>query len=327
VIEGAGLSVLEGRSIKAALDIDLGDDAERHEALQRIVAEAELLGAWVQQHTQENATKSPVSDALELLRRTTEQDIEPDPTKGGGVRIREGVAVDRLISISDPEMRHGRKSRSKTIKGYKRHIIIANRIVLGTAVEPANRPEREPTARLFEAARLHGQIVSAQFDRGYLSSPEVAKMWKDGVEIHSRAWGTSTSGKFDKSDFQISVDTGVVACPAGKLARITRSGSVAFEEDDCRRCPIKPHCTDSRRRTLRVHENEKLLIELRAAAARPEGRATYRNRTCVEHRLARITAVQGDKARYRGVRKNEFDLNRAAAVVNLQELSRLRRAS
>ncbi len=325
VTEGAGLTVLDGPSVKATLDIDWGDDGERHEALQRIVTEAELLDAWVLQQMEGDAAKPPVSEALSLLRRTMAQDLEPDPS--GGKRVRDGVAENRVISVGDPEMRHGRKSRSRTINGYKRHIVIANGIILGTAVEPANRREHEPAQRLFDAARQHGEIVSAHFDRGYLSSPEVAAMWRRGVAVHSRAWASTTPGKFDKSDFQICLDQGVVACPAGRVTHITRGGFVAFDKAHCRRCPIKPHCTDSPRRTLRIHENEKLLIALRSAAASPDGRAVYRQRTTVEHRLARIAAVQGHKARYRGVRKNEFDLNRAAAVVNLVEVGRLRRAA
>lgn len=70
-----------------------------------------------------------------------------------------------------------------------------------------------------------------------------------------------------------------------------------------------------------------MLLELRRAQQSPSGRAEYRARTSVEHRLARIDAVQGDSARYKGTRKNELDLNRTAAVVNLQEVARLRRAA
>lgn len=58
-----------------------------------------------------------------------------------------------------------------------------------------------------------------------------------------------------------------------------------------------------------------------------EGRAAYRERTVVEHRLARVDVVQGKRARYEGVRKNEIDVNRAVAVVNLQEIARLRCAA
>jgi hypothetical protein len=326
VIEGAGLRVLEGPSIKAALDIDWGDADERHEALQRLVTEAEQLETWVVQQMKDEATKPPVSDSLRLLRRIVEQDLEPDPD-GGGDRIRNGVAEDRVISVGDPEMRHGRKSRSKTINGYKRHIVIANRIILGTAVAPANRREHEPMPQLIEAARRRGQIVSAHFDRGYLASPEVASLRKQGVAIHSRAWGTTKPGFFGKDRFQISVSAGVVACPAGQIAHITPSGFASFDEATCRKCSLKPGCTEAKRRTLSIHEQEDLLVELRDAQASPEGRSAYRDRTTVEHRLARLGAVQGAKARYKGVRKNELDVNRAAALVNLQEIARLRRAA
>ena len=40
------------------------------------------------------------------------QDLEPDP-RGGGVKIREGVARDWRVSVEDREIRHGRKSKSK----------------------------------------------------------------------------------------------------------------------------------------------------------------------------------------------------------------------
>lgn len=326
VIEGAGLTLMDAPSLKAALDIDWSDEDERHDALQRVIAEAELLDAWVRRQMKDEAEKPPVSDALTLLRRVVEQDIEPDPD-GGGERIRDGVAEDRVISIGDPEMRHGRKSRSKTIKGYKRHVAIVNGIIVGTAVEPANKREHEPTGRLLDAAETHGDIDEALIDRGYLAAPEIAKMHSEGVVIHSRAWRGSKDGLFGKERFQICLGAGVVACPAGKVANIGKSGCASFREDDCGRCPLKVHCTNGRRRSLHIHENEGMLIQLRAAQASKEGRAAYRERVEVEHRLARVDDIQGKRARLKGARKNEMELNCTAAVANLQELARLRRAA
>ncbi len=46
-----------------------------------------------------------------------------------------------------------------------------------------------------------------------------------------------------------------------------------------------------------------------------------------EHKLARVDAVQGGRARDKGVRNNELDLNRAAAVINLQQIAKRRRAA
>ena len=81
---------------------------------------------------------------------------------------------------------------------------------------------------------------------------------------------------------------------------------------------MKPFCTRGRRRSVKLHENEALLIELRAAQQTAAGREAYRARTVVEHKLARVDAVQGGRARYKGTRKNEL-------VINLQEIARLRR--
>lgn len=327
VIEAAGLTVFDAPSVKAALDIDWADADERDEALQRLLGEAELLASWTKQQVGADVVRPPVSEALDLLRRVLDQDTEPDPD-GGGYRIRDGVAEDRIISIGDPEMRHGRKSKSKTIKGFKRHISTANGFIVGTAVEPANKREHEPTQRLVDAALKHGRIRSAHFDRGYLPSPVIAVLRTGGAQLHSRAWRSSNQGRFVKEkDFHIDLEANGVVCPAGCVARIYSTGEVHFDEKDCSTCRLKSACTPARRRTLRVHPQEAMLIELRESQSSSAGRAAYRERTHVEHHLARIDAIQGKKTRYKGVRKNELDLNRAAVVTNLQQVDRLRRAA
>lgn len=327
IIEKAQLTLLKGSSIKAALDFDWSDPDQRHEALQHLVGQAERLEAWVVKRLANDASKPPVSDALQLLRRVVAQDLEPDPD-GGGVRIRDGVAEDRVISVGDPEMRHGRKSRSKTIRGFKRHIVIANRIILGGAVEPANQPEARPTGRLIEAARKHGEIAAALADRGYLPAPEVAELWRSGVELRSRAFRTGVDGLFGKELFKLRLKDGVAICPAGNLALISVKTNIAwFRESDCQKCPLKTQCTTSRQRAVRLHENEAMLMDLRAQQATRAGRLAYRERTAVEHRLARVDEIQGSKARFKGVRKNELDLRHTAAVANLQEISRWREAA
>jgi IS5 family transposase len=49
------------------------------------------------------------------------------------------------------------------------------------------------------------------------------------------------------------------------------------------------------------------------------GRAEARKRVTVEHSLAAVCNRNGPKARYAGCRKNEFNLNRAAIIVNLHK--------
>jgi transposase len=65
------------------------------------------------------------------------------------------------------------------------------------------------------------------------------------------------------------------------------------------------------------------VVELRRRQATPDGRARLRERVAVEHALAHIGRWQGHGARYRGARKNLFDLRRCAVVHNLHVLARL----
>ena len=60
-----------------------------------------------------------------------------------------------------------------------------------------------------------------------------------------------------------------------------------------------------------------MLQGLRAFVETPEGRAQARERTKVEHALASICNRKKHRARYIGVRLNEYDLNRTAAITNL----------
>lgn len=323
IIRDAGLTVLEGSSIKAALDIDWTDEDAQHEALQMLVAQAEALEAWVRRHAADKATKPPLSEALGMLRRIVTQDLEPDP-EGGGIRIRDGVAKDRVVSIADREMRHGRKSRSTRFDGYKRHVVVSNGLILATTVVPANQQEHVAFGPLLDAARRHGVVSEVDIDRGYLPAMEVGRLHDEGITIRSRAWRSGRRGFFRKEDFAIDLKAGTVTCPAQVQAPILDSDQVWFGERACSRCELKPYCTESRQRTISLHPLEPLLIELRAKAATPAGRAQLRARVTVEHQLARLSAIQGQKARYRGARKNELDVNRAAAVANLYAYAQLR---
>ena len=86
--------------------------------------------------------------------------------------------------------------------------------------------------------------------------------------------------------------------------------------------PLKPQCTTSAKgRSVSIHPDEALLIELRARQQTPQGRAHLRERVAVEHTLAHVGWWQGRRARYRGTRKNLFDLRRCAVVHNLHVLA------
>jgi hypothetical protein len=313
IISEAKLSALTADSLKAALDLDWDDEEAQHIGLNKLLEEVTSLESWVKRRAKADSSREPLKGALEQLRLVVGQDIEPDPD--GGSRIRDGTAKDRVISLGDPEMRHGRKSRSKRIDGYKRHIVVSNGLVLATAVEPANAPEHVAAERLLTAAKQHGEVAIVDVDRGYLASPAVAALHRAGATIHSRAWQPTNNGLFTKESFDIDLDANTVRCPNGVTTTIPPSRRARFSADVCGTCVLKSKCTSSACRSVTIHENEAMLIQLRHRRRTPEGRRELRKRVVVEHTLARIVAIQGTRARYRGRRKNELDLNRAAAIV------------
>jgi transposase len=100
--------------------------------------------------------------------------------------------------------------------------------------------------------------------------------------------------------------------------------TVRFPAPLCGSCLYQERCTASvHGRTVHIHPDEHLLAELRERQHTAAGRAALRERVGVEHTLAHIGQWQGDRARYRGLRKNLFDLRRMAVVSNLHDLMRL----
>lgn len=106
-------------SIKAGLDIDWTEPDAKVDALNRFCRQLDRLTAWVAKHTA-SCMDEPLTRYIEALKQVRSQDLEPRPQ--GGVQIRRGVAADRRISLEDPDMRHGRKSKSKLFNGYKQHV-------------------------------------------------------------------------------------------------------------------------------------------------------------------------------------------------------------
>ena len=325
VIKSAKLSVLTADSIKAALDVDWNDDDAQTAALQTLLGQVDALEQWVTRRAAKEAEVPPLKDSLDLLRRLVKQDIEPDPS-GAGRRIKEEVAKDRVISVADREMRHGRKSKTKLFNGYKRHVAIANGIILATTVVPANVQEHAAAARLLAAAATHGEIEVVDIDRGYLASPAIERLYREGTIVNSRPWVPTNNGRFTKDDFRIDVRRRRVTCPNGIAVTAVPSGKATFPVEECGRCKLKQACTTAPYRSVALHPMEGMLVKLRRRNATRKGRAELRQRVGVEHRLAHIGATQGDTARYFGARKNELDLNRSAAIVNLQEVARRRAA-
>lgn len=327
VMESIGLTLFDGKSLKAALDVDWGDIEQKQQALQRLVDEIEGLQQWIIAQWPEERARPPLAEALETLQTVLDQDLEPAP-EGGEVRIRDGVAKDRRISIEDAEMRHGRKSASQRIDGYKRHIVrdIDEQLILGAEVQAANRPDKDALKPLLQDHALQGRkLQSLHIDRAYLDDTVVPQLVAEGVQIVCRPWpGYNSTGLFPKRAFEIDLTARQATCPAGVQVAITPGKTAHFPAQRCAVCALKAQCTTSKQgRSLTIHAQEGLLQQLGQLPGSAEGRAQLRERVDVEHGLAHISQRQGNQARYNGTRKNTYHLRIAAAIQNLERAQRL----
>lgn len=329
----AGIPLLaEGLSIKAALDINWASDVEKNHALQKLVGQLDALTQWVTTTMPQLAGVQPLSPYIQALQQVRTQDL--DETEGK-VQIRQGVAADRRISIEDSEMRHGRKSKSKKFNGYKRHVTtdLDTRLILACAVTPANQPE-EAAAEMMNAdvERMKLCIDELNIDLGYMASPLVNEVEARGGEVVCKPWPArgAMPGMFTKTDFKINIRLRTITCPNNHSEHFEPGETVQFPPEACGNCPLRGKCTMAavgRGRSVNIAEDEQRQQRLRKAQATARGRMRHRERVGVEHRLAHLSARQGKRARYLGVRKNLLDVRRAAAIQNLEALHLERRGA
>lgn len=316
----AGAGVLGASSLKAALDIDWDDPAGRDHALGVVLAVLASVEGFMAAQPQ---VPPGAWAAVAAARQVRDQDVQF--ACDGGASLRQGVARDRRISVEDEHMRHGRKSRSTLVDGYKRHVLtdLDSGLVPAVGITPANAPEAVVTDDI--AADLAAQnttLVELHIDRAYLASTMVRERGQD-LAIYCKAWRVGNAGRFTKADFRIDFDSGQLTCPNDVVMPFAPGRSVHFPKAACAVCPLRVRCTTSRTgRSVAVHPDEALLVELRQRQQTPHGRARLRERTKVEHSLAHIGHWQGRRARYLGPRKNLFDLRRAAVVHNLHVIAR-----
>jgi hypothetical protein len=327
IAEEAHIPIVLRGSTKAALDRDWNDPEQRDAATAELVTQISSLYEWLERtHLKDDMYTMPYIAAMEqILAQDTEQD------ERGRVRIIRGVAKDRRVSIEDPEMRHGRKTKSKRFNGYKQHIATSldTNLILACAVTPANLPEEEAAPLLMSDLKAQGQtkIDKLYIDRGYVNSALVDAVQAPRGEVLCKPWAVRNQNPelFTKLDFKLDMRSQTITCPAGQIEPFEPGQVVEFDPEVCGACKLRNQCTyaaSGRGRTVSIAEDERLQKKLRLLQATPSGRARLRQRVGVEHRLAHIAQRQGRRARYVGVRKNVFDLRRMAAIQNLETIQR-----
>ena len=186
VAKEAEAELVCGSSLKAALDRDWDQQLEKDKALGLVLNVLRAVETWVQTLQQEDALLAQSS--LSIAQQVKEQDVEVN--EKGKESLIDGVAKDRRISVEDGQMRHGRKSRSVLIDGYKRHVLhdLDTGLIRAVGITPANVPEASVTEAISEdLEQQEVNLKELHIDRAYLSSHLVRKR-NDDLEVYCKAW-------------------------------------------------------------------------------------------------------------------------------------------
>ena len=319
-------------SLKGTTEIDWSDPEQRRRFLGEIVADADRLleQARVARRTLEAGSPAEVVllEASGLLRRLLIQDVE---RRDDGPALKEGVAKDRLVSVHDPELRHGRKSARKRFDGHKAAVVTDTDepLILAVDVLAGNAPDAEGALALIEQAEANTgcEVDETLGDCAYGSGETRQAFAEAGRTLIAKVPSVSNQGRFPKTAFTLDLEVGSATCPAGQTTHDLRrdaagGGQFHFDVAVCAACPLRAQCVKGvGGRTVALHPRERLLQDARAFQASPAFAEIRRRRQAVEHRIARLVQLGIRQARYLGRAKTRFQLLMAAAVANLTYLA------
>ena len=326
-----GLESLTTPSIKGSVDIDWSDCDARSAFLTGLVSEAKRLMKMA------DANDERIKESAGLLEQLLLQDVEEKPDTDGTLRahIKDGTPKGRIPSATDPEQRHGRKSKSKRFTGFKSSVAVDSEssLVLAVDVLPGDAGDATDLLQLVHEAEANsGCAIDETLGDCAYGGGATRQQFKDaGRELRAKVPAESDSGAvFPKSAFDIelpqsgeSFALAVVTCPGNQVAERATAhsdGAATFYFDGkCTGCSYREICTSSQTgRSLRVHAQEDLLQQARTFQNSPEGRAVLRKRLVVENALARLSHLGIGQGRYKGREKSRFQLTLAATVANLR---------
>lgn len=330
-------------SVKGAADIDWSSESEKEELLGALVADAKRvleLGSRIrEQYPPGSAEEERLLRASEILKQVLLQDVEPSES-GDRMRqkVRRGTSGERMVSVHDPEMRHGRKSASTRFDGHKAAVVadVESQLITAVEVMAGSAKDQEGSLDLIQQATANTglRVEVALGDCAYGDAGNRLQFAAAGIELLAKVPKASNGEFFSKDRFSIDLERMSCRCPAGTTtSKLVSAGSEgmpdgsrvrlrAFQFDavSCGQCRLRRLCMkgkQARGRLVRLHPHEDVLQLARQWQNSPDFDLFRRQRQVVEHRLARLVQLGIRQARYFTRRKTLFQVLMAAAVANL----------
>jgi transposase len=373
---------LEPQAPKKPQSIDWSDPEARADHLKEIVEDARAALSLAE--CASSATPA-ANEAAALLSKIVSDDVEegppPAPKRKGrppkkkekepdrsapqeeqdssspedpGPRLRQGVARDRILSVVDPQMRVGHKSKRQSWAGYKIHVAEEPESELITSVEvrPANEYDADAALGLIERQQESVGLLPKELlcDGAYGSADVRADLGKLGVKVVAKLRPLTDPKHFRKDEFEIDLlandGKGSVTCPAGVTTtdfRMARDGwyrpvkLFRFPREVCERCELRKRCLGGPNgrvkrpvrqppgRQVQLHYHEEVLQQARAEQRTTEQKKALRERlrprAKVERKISEVLRLHGlRQGRYFGLQKTDLQAAMTASMVNAKRL-------
>jgi len=272
-----------------------------------------------------------------LLVKIMGDDLEPDAQ--GQPQIAEGTAPDRIISITEPEMRHGRKSSAQRFDGFKAAVTTeqSSELILDIQdMRAAGSDGQELMPTITRVEQHAGVTVERIIGDGAYGSGEnraaCATHQDQPVDLVAPL-ARPDDPEVDKSAFAIDLAIQTATCPQGHTVT-GQAGSpklglptlrFTFPRATCEACPLFKRCVKSKTagRTVQTHPYEADLQAARQRQQTDEFKDTYRLRPPIERKQAELVVHGLRNTRYLGHPKRQLQRLWQAATVNLKRLFRL----
>ena len=316
-------------------DSDWADPQQRLAQLQMLVADAEA--------TLELAMEQSDDDEVRylgwLLTKILGDDLETD--EQGQSKIGQGTAPDRIISLTEPEMRHGRKSKAHRFNGFKAVVSTeqGSEMILDIADVTASGSDGAHLMPTIERTEAEAKVTVERVigDGAYGSGKNRAACAErdEFVDLISPL-AKPSDPEVHKSAFQIDLEPQTATCPQGH----TVTGKPGPKQDGrptwlftfpratCEACPLFERCVRSKNtgRTVHTGPYEAYLQEARARQQTKEFDTDYRLRPAVERKIGELVMHGLRNTRYVGESKRQFQRLWLGAAVNLKRLFTLAQA-
>ena len=183
-----------------------------------------------------------------------------DDDGAGGMSLKEGVSKDRMVSVHDPEMRHGHEGKSRCFDRHKAAVVVDtdSRLITAVDVLAGNAPDNPGALELVEQSEASADVAVAEAmgDTAYGDGGARQAFADAGRKLVARVPGRPNRKRFPKEDFIIDLVAGSRTCPAGQNARtvgpagkrtghagtVHRLQAFRFEAAVCQACPLRSQC-------------------------------------------------------------------------------------